>query len=110
MSIQNEIKRIESNIESAYDAIRTKGVEFSDVQNSNNLPKAILAIDSIPAGAIFMWKGSTSDIPAGYQLCDGTNGTPNFSDKFIVMGESHSSSGVNLVPEQEYSLAYIMKL
>jgi microcystin-dependent protein len=31
-----------------------------------------------------MWSGSTTDIPNGWKLCDGTNGTPNLKDKFIV--------------------------
>lgn len=35
----------------------------------------------VPKGAIIMWHGS--EIPEGWALCDGTNGTPNLVDKFI---------------------------
>ena len=39
---------------------------------------------ALPAGVIVMWSGDTSNIPEYYQLCDGTNGTPDFRDKFVV--------------------------
>lgn len=33
---------------------------------------------------IFFWSGAIVDIPDGWALCDGTQGTPNLKDKFIV--------------------------
>lgn len=39
---------------------------------------------SIPAGVIVMWSGAIENIPEGWSLCDGTNGTPNLLDRFIV--------------------------
>lgn len=38
-------------------------------------------------GTIKMFFGSASDIDVGWQLCDGTNGTPDLRDKFILGGE-----------------------
>ena len=38
----------------------------------------------IPSGGIVMWSGSIASIPGGWYLCDGTNGTPNLRDKFVV--------------------------
>lgn len=38
----------------------------------------------VPVGTISMWAGSVGDIPAGWHLCDGTNGTPDLRDKFVV--------------------------
>lgn len=38
----------------------------------------------VPAGAIIMWSGTTSNIPTGWALCDGQNGTPDLRDRFIV--------------------------
>lgn len=35
-------------------------------------------------GMITMWSGSVASIPEGFNLCDGTNGTPNLSGQFIV--------------------------
>ena len=31
-----------------------------------------------------MWYGSIASIPSGWYLCDGTNGTPNLRDRFVV--------------------------
>ena len=37
----------------------------------------------IPAGIIVMWGGLLANIPSGWALCDGTNGTPDLKSKFI---------------------------
>lgn len=42
------------------------------------------AATPIPAGGILLWSGSIGSIPAGYVLCNGSNGTPDLRDKFIV--------------------------
>lgn len=34
-------------------------------------------------GMIVLWSGAVIDIPDGWQLCDGTNGTPDLQDKFV---------------------------
>jgi microcystin-dependent protein len=33
---------------------------------------------------IILWSGTTGTIPTGWALCNGGNGTPNLTDKFIV--------------------------
>jgi len=38
----------------------------------------------VPQGAIIIWSGSADNIPSGWALCDGTNGTPNLTDKFVL--------------------------
>jgi len=38
----------------------------------------------VPPGAIIMWSGAINDIPVGWALCDGSNGTPDLRDRFIV--------------------------
>lgn len=80
------------------------------------------SITPVPTGGIIMWSGSIGAIPAGYVICDGTNGTPDLRDRFIVgAGNSYSvgntggfvSSGVvtNLGTNNPlyYALAYIQK-
>lgn len=39
---------------------------------------------SIPRGLICMWSGSSSNIPNGWALCDGSNNTPDLRDKFVL--------------------------
>lgn len=38
---------------------------------------------SLPTGIIVMWSGLLSNIPSGWNLCDGANGTPDLRDRFI---------------------------
>lgn len=47
---------------------------------------------SLPIGAIVMWSGSVSNIPVNFQLCDGTNGTPDIRDKFVVGARQDSGA------------------
>ena len=56
-----------------------------------------------PTGGIIMWSGSIASIPAGWALCDGSNGTPNLRDRFVVgagtsyaAGSSGADGGVTL--------------
>jgi hypothetical protein len=42
------------------------------------------AATPIPTGGIFLWSGSIGSIPAGYVLCNGSNGTPDLRDRFVV--------------------------
>ena len=38
----------------------------------------------VPSGVILMWSGSTDTIPAGWALCNGQDGTPDLTDRFIL--------------------------
>ena len=39
---------------------------------------------SIPVGGIIMWSGTIASIPSNWRLCNGTNGTPDLTNKFII--------------------------
>ena len=39
---------------------------------------------SIPSGGIIMWSGSIDNIPSGWVLCNGSNGTPDLRNRFII--------------------------
>ena len=38
----------------------------------------------MPPGGIIMWSGAANAIPQGWALCNGTNGTPDLRNRFIV--------------------------
>ena len=38
----------------------------------------------IPSGGIIIWSGAANAIPSGWYLCNGSNGTPNLSGRFVV--------------------------
>lgn len=43
----------------------------------------------IPTGLIIIWNSLTA--PTGWAICDGTNGTPNLTDKFVIAsGQTYS--------------------
>jgi len=63
--------------------------------NGNIKATEFIGNGAIPIGGIIMWSGTTSNIPAGWALCDGqtVNGhtTPNLKGRFIVgAGGSYS--------------------
>jgi len=37
-----------------------------------------------PVGAIAIWSGSIASIPSNWHLCDGTNGTPDLRNRFVI--------------------------
>ena len=55
---------------------------------------AAAAAGAVPVGGIIMWSGAIVDIPANWALCDGTGGTPDLQDKFIV-GAGNTYSPTN---------------
>lgn len=57
---------------------------------------------AVPPGAIIMWSGDPVKLPAGWNLCDGTNGTPDLRGRFIV-GYGNDGTGVpTAVWDDEY--------
>jgi hypothetical protein len=39
---------------------------------------------SIPSGCILIWSGSQGSIPSGFVLCNGSNGTPDLRNSFVL--------------------------
>jgi len=48
----------------------------------------------LPSGVILLWSGSVASIPAGWFLCNGTNGTPDLRNRFVVGAGSTYNPGV----------------
>ena len=47
----------------------------------------------IPKGSIIMFNGLSSEIPDGWHICDGTEGTPNLTGKFIKASDTSGETG-----------------
>ena len=58
--------------------------EMAPRQRLTSVPFAFNAYNGVPQNAIIMWSGAINQIPIGWALCDGTNGTPNLKDRFVV--------------------------
>ena len=69
----------------------------------------LTGIVAIPTGAILLWSGSIASIPSGFVICDGTSGTPDLRDRFVVgAGSSYAvaaTGGANTVALAEANLA-----
>lgn len=69
------------------------------------------------ANMIVIWSGAIVDIPAGWSLCDGNNGTPDLRDCFVGGAGNAYNPGdtipTNVAPDAGvclYALAFIMKV
>lgn len=61
--------------------------QYGDVLPRCSLKVAKTSVDlrpSVPPGSILPWRGNLADMPEGFALCDGSNGTPDLRDRFIV--------------------------
>lgn len=54
--------------------------------DSEMLPRRPLPAQpaGVPSGTVVMWSGSIATIPAGWVLCDGSNGSPDLGNRFVV--------------------------
>jgi hypothetical protein len=52
-------------------------------------------VSAAPRGLIAMWSGALDALPQGWALCDGTSGTPDLRDKFVVAAGSRYALGTN---------------
>ena len=48
------------------------------------LQNAPASAPAVPSGCILLWSGSTGSVPSGWYLCDGSNGTPDLRNSFVV--------------------------
>lgn len=61
----------------------------------------------VPKGGIIMWSGSTSNIPSGWALCNGANGTPDLRGRFVIgAGGSYSpgNTGNGSIPSHSHGV------
>lgn len=54
------------------------------IATGNVIDSSVPIMRCVPPGTICMWSGSIVSIPAGWALCNGSNGTPDLRDKFVV--------------------------
>ena len=65
----------------------------------------LTGIEGVPSGVITMWSGSAGAIPSGWNLCDGTNSTPNLVGKFIKGGSTAGTTGGSSTHSHSHSLS-----
>ena len=72
--------------------------KFASTEWTNKIINNIL-----PIGSIIMFNGAASNIPEGWHICDGTEGTPNLIGSFIkaaaTSGETGGETQIQLVTD-----------
>lgn len=53
---------------------------------------AFVLANSVPTGLISLWYGTIANIPTGWYLCNGSNGTPDLRDKFVIGASSDETA------------------
>jgi len=66
-----------------------QGSLYVPISNDTTTGRATISqittlFSGVPTSVIGVWSGSTSNIPAGWYLCNGLNGTPDLRDRFVV--------------------------
>jgi hypothetical protein len=77
---------------------KREGFQTAALSTMTDLYGRDFNIVAFPRGMILMWSGSVTEIPRGWALCDGTNGTPDLRGKFVLganagTGQALGSSG-----------------
>ena len=65
------------------------------VDDAGDTSISLISKNSLPKGSIIMFNNADK-IPDKWQICDGTNGTPNLIDKFIKAGTTLKEESVEL--------------
>ena len=87
----------ETNITNNTTNIAANTAEIKNINEKiTNIKTNITALqDAMPVGSIIMFNGKAEDIPSGWAICDGTNGTPNLLDRFILASSYAGGTGGN---------------
>ncbi len=76
---------VSTTVPSEWTALVARDLPTSSIsQNSVSSTVPSPGSGALPSGTIVMWSGTIASIPLGWQLCDGTNGTPDLRDRFLV--------------------------
>jgi hypothetical protein len=60
----------------------SSGTNTTQIASTAFVTAAVAA--AFPSGGIIIWSGSVASVPSGWYLCNGSNGTPDLRDRFVV--------------------------
>lgn len=85
----------QSTATAAQNTANTANSTANSATNTANTALTVANNNSIPAGIILLWSGSQVNIPSGWVLCNGANGTPDLRDRFVVGAGNSYTVGAN---------------
>ena len=109
-----EITKLKSRVTVNETNITSNTAEIKNINEKiTNIKTNITALqDAMPVGSIIMFNGKAEEIPSGWAICDGKNGTPNLLDRFILAstycggtgGQSQITLSVSQLPPHRHRL------
>ena len=109
-----EITKLKSRVTVNETNITANTAEIKNINEKiTNIKTNITALqDAMPVGSIIMFNGKAEEIPSGWAICNGENGTPNLIDRFILAstycggtgGQSQITLSVSQLPPHRHRL------
>ncbi|MFX1490276.1 MAG: hypothetical protein ACFFBI_14085 [Promethearchaeota archaeon] len=69
-------------------------INGNELKRQKNSPYYYPNSGDLPLGMIAIWSGSIDTIPHGWTLCDGSNGTPDLTNRFVMCINNSEYPGV----------------
>jgi len=101
-----ELNNLETQFDSVLALLTTRGdLPYRGASTWERLPKGTAGqflqqgasdpawANVLPTGIICMWHGLLANIPTGWVLCNGSSGTPDLRDKFVVGAPNATNPG-----------------
>lgn len=67
----------------------------ASTNNTQIATTAFVQLNGVPIGTILIWGGAIVDIPIGYLLCDGSGGTPDLRNRFVLgAGDTYAVNAI----------------
>ena len=112
--VESRVTVNETNSKTNTTNIAANTAEIKNInENITNINTNITALqDAMPVGSIIMYNGKAEEIPSGWAICNGENGTPNLIDRFILAstycggtgGQSQITLSVSQLPPHRHRL------
>lgn len=71
------------NLIEGKDSFNYQGLN-ENFEKLDELLESIANFSAIPKGVIWMWHGTVDNVPEGWAICDGNNGTPDLRGRFVL--------------------------
>jgi hypothetical protein len=69
----------------------SSGTNTTQLATTAFVTTAVGSLNSVPSGLIALWSGTIATIPTGWLLCNGTSGTPDLRNRFVIGAHSDTT-------------------
>lgn len=80
----DHLRLLKSVLKNTFQGSLGTGFDAPITADPADLNRTAVESNWIPSGVIVMWNGTIATIPTGWQLCDGTGGSPDLRNRFVI--------------------------